>query len=102
MDVTPIIPAGRQVIESYGASGFRVTGVAYGGSILVFPDRTIDWNVATLADVTAEALRPGIERGGIEILLLGCGPRMGAAPPPLPQALRSARTRVGPIEPGRP
>jgi len=100
MDVTPIIPAGRQVIESYGASGFRVTGVAYGRSILVFPDRTIDWNVATLADVTAEALRPVIERGGIEILLLGCGPRMVPAPPPLRQALRSAGIVVDAMDTG--
>ncbi len=100
MDVTPIIPAGRQVIESYGPSGFRVTGVAYGGSILVFPDRTIEWNVATLADVTVEALRPVIERGGIEILLLGCGARMVPVAPPLRQALRSAGIVVDAMDTG--
>ena len=48
MDVTPLIPAGRQVIDSYGAHGFRVSGIGYDGAILVFPDRTELWAVTAL------------------------------------------------------
>ena len=80
MDVTPLIPAGRQVIEAYGASGFRVTGTAHAGSILVFPDATIAWPVAAMAELSIELLAPVVERGDVEILLLGCGRRMAPVP----------------------
>ena len=29
VDVTPAVPAGRQVVEAYGGGGFRVSGAAY-------------------------------------------------------------------------
>ncbi len=100
MDVTPIIPSGRQVIESYGSSGFRVTGVAYRSSILVFPDETVSWAVTDMADVTFDALRPVVERGGVEILLLGCGARMAPPPIALRQALRAAGIVVDAMDTG--
>ncbi len=100
MDVTPIIPSGRQVIESYGSSGFRVTGVAYQGSILVFPDETVSWAVTAMADVTFDALRPVVERGGVEILLLGCGARTVPPPTALRQALRAAGIVVDAMDTG--
>jgi uncharacterized protein len=89
MELTPVIPSGRQVIESYGARGFRVTGTAYERSILVFPDATLDWPVAGIEAVTIETLRPVVERGSTEILLLGCGARMMPVPPALRQALKA-------------
>ena len=90
MDVTPIIPAGRQVIDSYGAGGFHVSGAGYEGAILVFPETTLAWHVASFAEVTIEALRPVIEHGGVRILLLGCGRRIEFVSPALRQALRCA------------
>lgn len=90
MELTPVIPSGRQVIESYGARGFRVTGIAYASSILVFPDATLTWPVTSIEGVTLETLRPVIERGGTEILLLGCGARMTPVPAALRQALKAA------------
>jgi uncharacterized protein len=89
MDVTPLIPAGRQVIESYGAAGFHVTGVAFSGSVLVFPDATLDWPVAAMAELTADSLAPVAARGDVEILLLGCGRRMAPVPALLRQALKA-------------
>ena len=88
MDVTPLIPAGRQVIESYGTAGFRVSGTAHAGSILVFADTTVAWPVATFDDVTVERLAPVLARGDISILLLGCGRRMAQVPAELRRALR--------------
>ena len=90
MDVTPIIPAGRQVIDSYGPGGFHVSGAGYDGPILVFPETTVAWSVTSFADVSIETLRPVIEHGGIRILLLGCGRRMEFVSPALRQALRGA------------
>ena len=90
MELTPLVQAGRQVIERYGASGFRVAGVVHHGSILVFPDRTEPWVAADPSAVTFESLAPVVEYGGVQILLLGLGRRMIAVPVALRAALRAA------------
>ena len=100
MELTPVLPSGRQVIEGYGASGFRVAGIRYAGSILVFPDATLEWPVSRFEDVTLEALRPVVEHGGTEILLLGCGARMQRVPPALRQALKGAGISLDAMDTG--
>jgi uncharacterized protein len=90
MELTQLVQAGRQVIERYGASGFRVAGVVYQGSILVFPDRTEPWVAADVSSVSFESLAPVVEYGGVQILLLGFGRRISAVPVGLRAALRSA------------
>ena len=43
--------------------------------MLVFPDRSSDWGVASVADLTLESLGPVIEVSDItDILIVGCGP----------------------------
>jgi uncharacterized protein len=92
LDVTPLIPAGRQVIESYGRTGFRVSGVAHEGAILVFPDATLPWEgAAAFQDLTLPSFAVVMERGGVEILLVGCGRRMM----PLAGALRARLREAG-------
>lgn len=92
MDVTPLIAADRQVIESYGRSSFRVSGIAHEGAVLVFPDATLPWDGAVrVEELTAAAFAAVIERGGIEILLVGCGRRMV----PLPRDLRARLREAG-------
>lgn len=73
MDVTPLIPTGRQVIESYGDGRFRVSGTIWTGSVLVFPQRTLAWAPTRFEEVDAESLHAVAEEGGVEVLLLGCG-----------------------------
>jgi len=93
MDVTPLIPADRQVIDSYSPHGFRVSGVAHAGAIIVFPDRTMAWDVVAMAGVTAESLAAVIFRGQqreVEILLLGCGAQMRAIQNEVRKTLRGA------------
>ncbi len=91
MDVTPLIAADRQVIDSYGSGGFRVGGIAYEGAIIVFPDATLRWNAARIEDVTLASLAPVSARGGVEILLVGCGRRFVL----LPKDLRARLKEVG-------
>jgi uncharacterized protein len=88
LDVTPLVAKDRQVIESYGASGFRVSGNSYDGAILVLPQATHSWPVAALADISAATLAPVID-AGIQILLLGCGRHMLPVLPALRQELRA-------------
>ncbi len=87
-DVTPLIPAGRQVVDSYGRNGFHVSSVAYEGAILVTAEATVAWPVGSLAEITLDSLSPLFDRG-IEILLLGCGARMVPVPPALRAALKA-------------
>lgn len=87
MDVTPLVLKGQQLIEAYGSGGFRVTGVAHNGSVIVFPDAIFDWSVASLDMISTESLQPIFARQGEdrpEIVLLGCGEHFL----PVPRALR--------------
>jgi len=100
MDLIPVATVGRQVIERYGASGFRVSGLIYHGPVLVFPDRTVPWAAASAADVTLDTLAPVIEHGGVEILLLGLGVSARAVSAALRTKLRAARIVLEPMDTG--
>jgi len=101
MDLTPLVPVGRQIIESYGDGRFRVTGVVLHGSILVFPERTLAWPVTDLSNVTAESLASVTDPAErVELLLLGCGPRMVQIPRRLRQLLGRAGIAVEPMDTG--
>ena len=58
MEITPLIPEGRQVIESYGDGRFRVSGVPLEGSLLVLPTATFPWPVVDPAGITLDSLIP--------------------------------------------
>lgn len=99
MDITPLLARDRQVIERYGATGFRVSGVAYDGAILVLPQATHAWPAVSLADASAANLAPVIE-AGVQILLLGCGKQMRPVPPALRQALRASGVVIDAMDTG--
>ena len=88
MELTPVVLSGRQVIERYGPTGFRVSGRVYLGPVLVFADLTVAWEAAAM---TVEGLDSVGEHGGVELLLLGLGRRMI----PVAQALRAALKEKG-------
>ena len=100
MELTPLVPAGRQVIERYGESGFRIAGLIYRGSVLVFPDRTLPWSASGASEVTSESLAPVIEHGCVQILLLGLGRVMGAVPHTLRKTLHGAGIVLEPMDTG--
>ena len=103
MDLTPLIPAGRQIVESYGGGRFRVSGQVFEGSILVLTDRTTAWSVADIASATLESLAAVAEAaraGAIDLLLVGCGARMAPLPPGLRQAFRAIGVVMEPMDTG--
>lgn len=106
----PSAPPRRQVIESYGDGRFRISGTVHEGSVLVFPDRTLDWAVGSLAGLGADELfdrlaplvgacgDPGA--AGPTILLVGCGPRAVPIPPQVSARLRAAGLVVEAMDTG--
>jgi uncharacterized protein len=88
VDITPLVPGNRQVIERYGESGFRISGVAWTSSVLVRPTRTLAWDVTRLEDITEDSLAPFFD-GTVEVLLIGCGARIAMIPPKLRAAIRA-------------
>jgi uncharacterized protein len=89
LDITPKLPAGRNLIQGYGAGQFRVGGKILQGSQIVFPERTVAWSVNASEDVALHSLREvtaSPER--VRILLVGCGRHFSPPPKALGAALR--------------
>lgn len=91
MDITPRVPKGRQLVEAYGDGGFRIAGIAWRGSVLVFPDRTQLWPVPGIAAIDRASLNPVREAvPAVELLLVGCGPEIAPVPADLRLWLKEA------------
>lgn len=92
MDLTPLIPQGKQIIEGYGDGGFRISGRRVEGSVIVFPDKVVSWATAAMNDMNAGSLDPvsaAGRTGAVELLLVGTGKRMTQVDRTLRQALRA-------------
>lgn len=102
MDVTPVIPADRQVIDAYGAGRFRVSGKLYEHAVVVFPDRTEAWAAPASADALAlEHFAPVLARAGeVEMLLVGTGRLMALLPRHVRLGLREAGIAADPMDTG--
>lgn len=94
MDVTPLIPEGRQLIEAYGDGAFRITGERYTGAVIVFPEATFPWDMNGIAGLSLEDFSLVTGREPVpEILLLGTGMRTEFVLP----SLRAAVRELGPV-----
>jgi uncharacterized protein len=101
MDITPLVPQGSQVIDGYGPGMFRITGIVYSGSVLVFPDRTLSWQTLSVDALTAGDFKPVITaQPTCDILLLGCGERMEIPPEALRADLRGHGISIDPMDTG--
>ena len=95
MDITPLIPEDRQVIDSYGPGRFQIAGVVYTGPVLVFPNAVLTWDVADSADIFS-ALDPatlGAIAGAnpvIEVLLFGTGAKTEFVRPSLKASVKQS------------
>ena len=101
---TDTTPGAYQVVERYGASKFQISGISYPSSVLVFPERTVSWPVGNFSDIDDDALAPVLAESqaaeGIELLLLGCGPRMQLVNQALRAPLRAAGIVIEPMDTG--
>jgi uncharacterized protein len=83
MDITPLVPKGRQIVQAYGDLGFRVSGVRHEGSVWILPELTLPWAVRDLSEITVDSFDPLIAKaaGQVAILIVGTGTRMLPLPP---------------------
>jgi uncharacterized protein len=84
---------GRNLFSGYGQGYVAVNGQQHKRSLIVLPDRILDWEVAEFADLTEAALSQLAELS-LEILLLGTGARLRFPHPSIARALHSAGTAL--------
>jgi len=85
LDITPAVPAGRQIIKAYGEGGFQIAQTRHVGSVLVFLDHTVRWS----GGLALGSLGPILEaREKPEILVVGCGSRFVLPDETLRRALK--------------
>jgi NADH dehydrogenase [ubiquinone] 1 alpha subcomplex assembly factor 3 len=61
-------------IEGYDEFGFIVNQVEMRGSIMVFPNFSVLWNVSKMEDITVESLQlVHLMQPNVETLIVGCG-----------------------------
>ncbi|MGE0743615.1 MAG: Mth938-like domain-containing protein [Rhodospirillales bacterium] len=73
-DITPLVPEGRQLIQSYGQGRFRIAGAVYDGSVLVLPERTLPLAADEMAALSLDMLAPLWAAGvAVDVLLMGTG-----------------------------
>lgn len=87
-DIMPPPGVNAQVIQSYGASAFRIGNVLYSHAVLVMPEQTLAWS----GEWTEAALSPLFSAlPPLEVLLIGTGKRHEMLDP----ALRAVLKRHG-------
>lgn len=101
LDISPLIPTGRQVIQSYRGGIFRISQVDYPGPVIVLPDHTISWSAPAFADLTIADFDTVIAAGAaVQVLLLGCGDKMQLPSLVLRKTLREAGIVIEPMDTG--
>ena len=90
MDVTPLIPEGRQIIQGYSAGAFKVSGKSYTDPIIVLPTGTDTWNIAhDFTGLTEQDFNQLASiASDIDVVLLGSGARGEFFPSKLRSALK--------------
>lgn len=101
MDVTPLIPQGRQIIQSYSPEGFKVNGVVHKRAVIVLPEVTLDWNQDSFEELKEQSFSPLVDKAGqLDVVLLGTGKQMQLFSPVLKNALKAKGLQVEAMDSG--
>lgn len=78
-----------------------MSGAPYDGSVLVLPQTTLAWPAVAIETVPQAAVEMLIERAhGLDLCLIGCGPRVVMLPQHLRTACKSAGLHIEPMDTG--
>jgi uncharacterized protein len=91
VEISSVIPPGRRMIDSYPQGGFRIAGTLYQGPMLVWPEGEAPWAIDRIESLSVDLLDPARRIDPpVEVLLIGCGPRMVLLPSALRRQIREA------------
>jgi uncharacterized protein len=89
MDVTPVISERRQLIRSYGGGKFVINDIPFETSLILFPEKVVEWPVKTMAELTEQSLVSIADAADeVEILLIGTGHAQQFVSPALRRAFK--------------
>lgn len=91
MDITPLVGAGRQIIQSYNGGRFKISGRHYESPVLVFPEETLSWAVTATPPSFADFQPLIVASARLDVVLFGCGPQFA----PLDTVLRRMLKEAG-------
>lgn len=72
MDITPLIPKDKNVINSYGPDGFKINQSIYQNTILLTPNQLIEIKIESIESIDWKILGKMIDIE-LEIILIGTG-----------------------------
>jgi uncharacterized protein len=101
VDISPLIPEGKKIIEAYGNGGFKVNAERIEGSIVIMPDAVFNWQISSFSAINIAALKDVIDNSkNIEILLLGCGKKIDFLPRDIEENLKQHKIKVEYLDSG--
>lgn len=102
MDVTPLIPNGRKIIQSYGPQGFKVNGVSYNTSIIVTPTDCVEWTAPkSVQELGLSDFSFFDDKvGAVDVILFGAGGKPGMISGIIKTALREKGLSIDVMETG--
>ncbi len=100
-DISGLPEPGQQLVNSYGDGGFRISGVRYEGSVLLFPDQTQPWPITSIENLTEDSLEAVMAaEPAVEILLVGCGANMAFIEEEIRRPLREKGITIDSMDSG--
>ena len=90
LDILPVVPEGRQLIQSYGDRQFQISKKLYDQPVLVFPEQTMHWLPVDVHHLTVDDFCTVVNaEPPINLLLIGCGKSPWLQQPTLRNALKN-------------
>ncbi|MEM6780922.1 MAG: Mth938-like domain-containing protein [Pseudomonadota bacterium] len=102
MDVTPLVRAGTQIIQSYSGGSFKISGSVYEGAVFVTTDAVELWAFSKpFNDLSENDFQYLIAQASeLDVVLLGTGEKSRFFPPILRQRLKEAGLTVEAMDTG--
>lgn len=91
MDVTPLVPRGHNILQSYKNGRFQISGKHFEKPVIVMPSVVLDWDVrvTNFKDFVEADFEPLLTRlAELDVVLLGGGAQIQFLQPDLKHALR--------------
>ena len=100
-DITPAVPLGYQLIQSYGNGRFTISGQTYDHPVIIFPEQTVVWQPVDLTKPTLEAFSSVFDAAPpVDILLIGCGSVTLFIPPLFREKIKKKGVVLEPMDTG--